>query len=528
MSRSALPQTGDLSELRSRAQSVAIGARVTAAAAVAGIGYAMTTWHQENRLAIVLLFAFAIVWGLTTLAVGPERLVHSRHSLPLLLGWSLGAIAVIAGLAFADGGTRSPLALLFFLPLAFVALSYPLPLVVAVGAVDVLAFVGVGIARGDASQAYLAFYATCLGIMALLCAWEAREHDRQREALARVSRADPLTGCLNRRGFEERLEAELDAGMRTGRRLGLVLLDLDDFKTVNDTRGHAAGDDLLRWTVASAGALLRPMDSLGRLGGDEFAILIPGAAPSDAREVAQRVREALDERVSLSTGVAAFPADGTDRDALFRKADEQLYAAKHGRAPAPSSRELDWAAALARAVDSRSPDEHSAAVAHYAAAIARRLGWSGADLALLRMAAMLHDVGKAAVPERVLAKSGPLTVEEYEQIKGHPVVGAEIVEQIGGLSPIVDWIRHSHEHIDGSGYPDGIAGERIPLASRILLVADAFDAMTSSRPYGSALAPEIALEEMHAWVGQQFDAECVEKLEHYLAEVPVTDEALAA
>jgi len=123
------------------------------------------------------------------------------------------------------------------------------------------------------------------------------------------------------------------------------------------------------------------------------------------------------------------------------------------------------------------------------------------------------------VPDRILQKPGPLNIDEYEQIKDHPVAGAEIVERIEGLSPIVEWIRRSHEHWDGSGYPDGLRGEEIPQASRILLVADAFDAMTSHRPYGAALPADIALEELRANAGRQFDAEAVTALEDHLVEV---------
>jgi putative nucleotidyltransferase with HDIG domain len=157
-------------------------------------------------------------------------------------------------------------------------------------------------------------------------------------------------------------------------------------------------------------------------------------------------------------------------------------------------------------------------VAHYAAVIAQRLGWVGAELAMLRMAAMLHDVGKVSVPDRILRKPGPLSLEEYEEIKDHPVAGAEIVGQIDGLQPIVEWIRHSHEHLDGTGYPDGLVGQEIPLASRILLVADAFDAMTSHRPYGAAMPAEIALEELRGNAGRQFDERCVAALEEHLSE----------
>jgi diguanylate cyclase (GGDEF)-like protein len=201
------------------------------------------------------------------------------------------------------------------------------------------------VAAGTATQAYLAFHATCLAITAVMCAWAARNNDRRQEALERISRADPLTGCLNRRGFEERLHSELDASRRSDRALGLVVLDLDDFKAVNDTRGHAAGDELLRWTAERATALLRPMDSLGRMGGDEFALVIPGADTEQAREVAGRLAQALAERVSISTGVASFPAHGDDSDDLFRCADEDLYAVKRCRARAQQSL---WTAAVTR------------------------------------------------------------------------------------------------------------------------------------------------------------------------------------
>jgi diguanylate cyclase (GGDEF)-like protein/putative nucleotidyltransferase with HDIG domain len=506
----------DPAVVRSRTDSIAAGVRLTLGSAGAGAVYVAATWESPNRGLLAWLFAGIAASGLLVWALPSERIVRSRLREPFFLLWSVVHVFLIAALTAADGGATSPLALLFFLPLAFAALSYPLPSVVAIGAVDVLAFVGVGVLVGAIDTVYLGFFATCLGGTALICAWEAHDHDRQRDDLARISRADPLTGCLNRRGFEERLEAEIDGGMRTGRRTALVVLDLDHFKDVNDTRGHEAGDKLLRWVVRTIEETLRPMDSVGRLGGDEFAILVPGAGPLEGQEVAGRVKDALALRVGVSTGVASFPADGADRDELHRQADADLYAAKHGRKPdkTPGSRELSWAAALARAVDLRMsvPDEHSTVVAHYAAAIAQRIGWSGPELAMLRMAAMLHDVGKVSVPDRILRKPGPLSLEEYEEIKDHPVAGAEIVAQIDGLQPIVDWIRHSHEHVDGSGYPDGLAHDAIPQASRILLAADAFDAMTSDRPYRRAMPADEAIAELRRNAGRQFDPVCVEVL----------------
>jgi HD-GYP domain-containing protein (c-di-GMP phosphodiesterase class II) len=298
------------------------------------------------------------------------------------------------------------------------------------------------------------------------------------------------------------------------------MLDLDHFKTVNDTRGHAAGDDLLRWCVERAEETLRPMDSLGRLGGDEFAILVPGATPAETREVADRVRNALAENAAVSVGAACFPVDGTDRESLHQCADAGLYAAKDGR---DGAGDLHFASALAAAVNLRMavPDEQTSTVPHFALAIADRLGFSDADRAMLRLAATLHDVGKVSVPDRILRKPGPLTGDEFDYVKGHPAAGAEIVAHIDGLTPLADWILHSHEHIDGSGYPHGLSGDAIPLASRVLLVADAFDAITSVRPYGIQLPSDLALEELRRGAGRQFDPACVDALARYLAEQPL-------
>jgi HD-GYP domain-containing protein (c-di-GMP phosphodiesterase class II) len=201
----------------------------------------------------------------------------------------------------------------------------------------------------------------------------------------------------------------------------------------------------------------------------------------------------------------------------MRIADGRLYASRYGRPDqgrTSSHERLSWATTLAHTVDARmnAEHEHSRAVADYAVSIAAALGWEEDMIGMLRIAAILHDVGKITVPDRILCKPGPLTREEFELIKRHSCAGADLIERIDGLETIVPWIRHSHESYDGSGYPDGLRGEAIPQASRIMLVADAFDAITSTRPYREALSAEEACEELRRNAGSQFDPRCVQAL----------------
>jgi HD-GYP domain-containing protein (c-di-GMP phosphodiesterase class II) len=252
-------------------------------------------------------------------------------------------------------------------------------------------------------------------------------------------------------------------------------------------------------------------------------VLLPGASRGNADEVADRVRYALTERAPASIGIAVFPIDGAAPDELHRCADTELYAHKGdrvARAMGPVERkELSWATTLANAVDTRMAvqHEHSTNVGEYAAAIGRQLHWGPDEIGLLRMAGILHDVGKVVVPDRILRKAGPLTAEEFEAIKPFPAAGADMVGRIEGMEPILPWIRHSHERMDGEGYPDGLAGEAIPLGARILHVADAYDSMISKRTYRAAMSLHHALSELRAGAGTQFDPDCVAALEEYLA-----------
>jgi diguanylate cyclase (GGDEF)-like protein len=495
---------------------VGAGVCLTFVVCFAGFGYVAWTWNQPGRALLAALFAAGTIGGLLVWWLPTERIIRSRWREPFFLAWSLLDLALIASLVAIDGTVKSPLALTLFVPVVFAAMSYPLPSVIVVGVLSVAVYLGIAAADGDAGSPQVFFFAFSLACTAVMSAWQARNHDRQRCELSRVSRADPLTKCLNRRGLRERADAELSHSMRHGMPFSVLVLDLDNFKRVNDTRGHSTGDAVLCRVVECVGQVVRPSDAVGRLGGDEFAVLLPETSETEASAVAARVTEALAADAPCSIGVACFPLDGNDLDSLLREADTRLYASRNGRdgrAVAPGER-LGWATALAEAVDMRmdTRHEHSRAVASYAVTIAAEMEWDEEGLGLLRLAGMLHDVGKVAVPDEILRKPGPLTEAEYAEVRRHPLIGADLVARVEGLDPIVPWIRHSHEHFDGTGYPSGLRGEDIPVAARILLVADAFDAMTSDRPYRGALSHDEALQELQAQAGSQFDPRCVELL----------------
>jgi diguanylate cyclase (GGDEF)-like protein len=507
----------DQSALRMREATFGAGVWLSYVVCGSSAGYVAWTWGRPHRVLIAAMFAAGAAGAALVSVLPRERIVRSGFRELFFLSWSLADLLLIAIAAFADGGTSSPLVLTFFLPVIFAATTYPFASVVAVGTASVAGYVALAAAAGGMGWPYQTLFAVLLLLACVMSVWMARNQERQRAALMEASRADPLTGCLNRRGFEERAVAEIARAARRAGAGAVLLLDLDRFKEVNDREGHGAGDEVLRWVVQTLERSVRLQDAVGRIGGDEFAVLMSDIDGAAAVESAARISHTLGERAPCTVGVAMFPADGSDIETLMRHADARLYAARHGRPGTgrPSGDErLSWAAALAHAVDMRmNPGhDHGGAVAEHSVAIARSLGWEGERLGLLRIAAMLHDVGKVGVPDSVLCKPGRLTAEELELVRRQSVGGAELVRRIEGLEPIVAWIRHTHERFDGGGYPDGLRGEEIPEASRIMLVAEAFDAITCARPYRPAMSAARAAAELRRHAGSQFDSRCVDAL----------------
>jgi diguanylate cyclase (GGDEF)-like protein len=339
---------------------------------------------------------------------------------------------------------------------------------------------------------------------------------RDNVAMLRSSRdealTDMLTGLGNRRALAQRLESEL-VGAREDKPLVLVLLDLDGFKHYNDTYGHPAGDALLVRLGASLSRFLEGHGHAFRMGGDEFCALFC-AEPELAGALIEGAAASLSEHgegftVSSSYGAIVLPRETADATEALRIADQRMYARKNADRMSAGRQSRD---VLLRALAERNPalGAHLDGVAALAEATAIRLGLSHEEIGQIRQAAELHDVGKVAIPDAILVKPGPLDEVEWQFIRRHTLIGERIIAAAPALEPVAELVRSSHEHWDGSGYPDALAEDAIPLGSRIVAVADAFDAMTSDRSYRPACPAPRALAELQRCAGSQFDPDVVQ------------------
>ena len=360
----------------------------------------------------------------------------------------------------------------------------------------------------------------------------------ERAEFEALAHEDSLTGLPNKRAFDDRLDTELRRAAREYYPVALVVLDLDRFKQINDSWGHAVGDEALVKIAQHVEAELRAGDICGRVGGDEFVLALVRADAHSAERVLGRLRRALEavtvgpagERLAFSAGIAEFPRHASERDQLMRCADSALYWGKtYGRGRvaiytpgdagdgrgAQDSEEavrlrslLSTLQALATAVDAKNrfTAGHSERVAMYAVALARSIGFGEERLDAIRQAALLHDVGKIGIRETILTKEDGLNLEELEELQRHSELGRAMLSG-AGMPELARWVNHLHERFDGEGYPYGLAGREIPVESRILHVADALDLMARPNALRRDRPLREALAELSYCAGSRVDPE---------------------
>jgi diguanylate cyclase (GGDEF)-like protein len=364
----------------------------------------------------------------------------------------------------------------------------------------------------------------------------------EREQFETLAHEDPLTGLPNKRAFQNRIDAELRRAAREYYSVALVVMDLDRFKQINDTWGHAVGDEALMELSKNLSAELRAGDFAARLGGDEFAVALVRADAHSADRVLTRLRESLSavkvgpagEHIGFSAGIAEFPRHARTRDDLVVCADTALYWGKEdgrgrstiyrpdrGDALSPQKSEeavrqrslLSTLTQLAKAVDAKSrwTAGHSERVATYAVALAGSFGLAETRIDAIRQAALLHDVGKIGIRDSILTKDTPLNLEELDELQRHSELGRAMLAG-AGLPELARWVFHLHERFDGDGYPYGLAGREIPMESRILHAADALDGMTRPSAYRRNRPLREALAELSYCAGSRVDPEAAARL----------------
>ena len=531
--------------LRSRARSIA-GTLwldgLTASLAAAGLGAAIlvelvlqTTAGSLSTVVtnlayplgdVLLLSAVFGVFSLTSWRPGRLWLVLGLGVLATAIGDSIYLFQVAAG-TYESGSLVDilwPISMLLIGGAAWVderdrrGLSVEGRPLLAVPAIAAL--VGIGILVCDHFR-HLNLFAVILATATLLVvlvrlATTFWENKQLFELTHNEAITDALTGLFNRRKLVLDLETRL-AEERPVTTL-LMIFDLDGFKGYNDSFGHPAGDALLARLGAKLASVPGQKGAAYRLGGDEFCLVV-SVDPADAEPLIDRACIALSEHgegfdVSSSFGAVLIPEEAKEPSEALRLADERLYAQKRSRRE-EGDRTMS---ALLEALTEREPElqVHLEGVGALAVETGRRLGLRRDELDELWKASQLHDLGKLAVPDEILHKPGPLDEREWEFIRQHTVVGERILRASPAYQNVAAIVRSSHERWDGSGYPDGLTADEIPLASRIVCVCDAYDAMISDRPYRAALTRDQALAELARGAGKIFDPTVVQVLATHL------------
>jgi diguanylate cyclase (GGDEF)-like protein/putative nucleotidyltransferase with HDIG domain len=536
-------EAGDaISAVDMRLMAQALGCLFAAGATLVLVTVALPHSPRASELGLLVIVggAYAVA-GVLLWRAG----LMPRRIMPLILAWGS---TLITGVAYFSGDTPSPL--VFFYLWVFLYASYFFTTrettvqIVYVGVV----FGALLIARAPPSG-ITEWWLVGMGTLLVAAILVRSMRQRGELLIARLydaARADPLTKLSNRHGFRELLDLEIERARRGESRMTIVVGDLDNFKEVNDRSGRHLGDIALQRVGRLFDQRKRQIDGLARVGGERFALILPDTDEHAAFVIAERLRTELRNEfatdavpLTISFGVASYPAHGQTAGSLLRGADEALYAAKgsgrnrtvlhhealrHALLKAGDARDIAGerfvavVLDLAEAVDLRfsGSARHSETVGRYAGMMAKELGLPEEQVGRVRLAGMLHDVGKVGVPDSILNKPAKLTDEEYEIIKQHPALGAQILEH-ASFADVREWVGAHHERPDGRGYPRGTSGDDLSVEAQILAVADAYEAMTSDRSYRSSIGHDAAAAELERCCGSQFEEPVVRALLNVLA-----------
>ena len=485
--------------------------------------YAIAAW---------VVAASIVGWSLFT---ARHWLRHSKAGFDTLLAGSYLAVVQLATLQALAGSKANAYQELYLLVAVYTAAVHPprrvAPFLTVLSLAACLPLIYQGATSATAADVAVRLVLwLALSVLAMILVAQLRNQrlalQNETDHAQELALQDSLTGLGNRR----RLMADLDEqiGMASpDQPLVLAMYDLDGFKAYNDTYGHATGDALLSRLGDRLAAAMAGRGQSYRMGGDEFCVLASVAA-EDAQETVERASQALSDsghgfRVKASCGWVLIPDDrAADPSSALRVADRRMYAQKNlGRASA-GRQTVD---VLLKVLSERSVElgAHLHDVTGLCRAVAERMQVATEELGPILQAASLHDIGKAAIPDSILDKPGPLNAEEWTFMRTHTVIGERILSAAPALTEAARVVRSCHEHWIGTGYPDGLAGRDIPIGARIIAVCDGYDAMVSDRPYRSRMSPEVALEELRRCAGSQFDPAVVDAFAGVLADRPLAE-----
>jgi diguanylate cyclase (GGDEF)-like protein len=479
---------------------------------------------QQLPITVMALVACTAVVALAT--------VGSRQPRWLFVLWPVLGTALISGVVLWSGRPLGVWAIFYFWVMVFSCYFFRRQVIAAQlawVAVCYLIVLWLGHAGPQAASAWV----TVVGALAAATALVVTLKERIL-GLSHAARRDTLTGLGTRNEFDERLALELDRVLSSNRPLALLMVDLDDFKRINERFGAERGDDALRKIAEIFGTVTRRIDLPARLGGSDFALIVPEAEARQAWFVAERFLRALTEtfleqpfKLTASIGVASSPIDGVTPETLAQAANQALAVAKrlgggravvyepsliaeHGaetaRRKLQAQSSLTAVLVLAETLDLRDEgtSRHSQLVGHYSEITARELGLVGGRIERIRLAGVLHDVGKIAISDTILQKPEQLTAAELTEIRKHPALGARVLEG-AGLEDIAGWVLAHHERPDGQGYPFGLSDQQIPIEAKILSVCDAYEAMIADRVYRIGIGEDAARTELAKHTDAQFD-----------------------